>query len=78
VDRAQRSYPASADAADGANGSPGALVLDGSERVIGVVVLDIGCGEIEGIRSILNPDKLAHLGRTTNLGSLLRTRARRS
>jgi RNA polymerase sigma-70 factor (ECF subfamily) len=53
------------------NGSPGALVLDGSERVIGVVVLDIGRGQIQGISSIVNPDKLAHLGPTTNLGSLL-------
>jgi RNA polymerase sigma-70 factor (TIGR02957 family) len=58
------------------NGSPGALVLDGSERVIGVVVLDIGHGQIQGISAIVNPDKLAHLGPTANLGSLLRTRAR--
>jgi RNA polymerase sigma-70 factor (ECF subfamily) len=53
------------------NGSPGALVLDGGERVIGAMVLDIGNGQIQGISSILNPDKLAHLGPTTNLGSLL-------
>jgi RNA polymerase sigma-70 factor (TIGR02957 family) len=53
------------------NGSPGALVLDGNERVIGVVVLDIGRGQIQGISSIANPDKLAHLGPTANLGSLL-------
>jgi RNA polymerase sigma-70 factor (TIGR02957 family) len=57
-------------------GSPGALVLHGSERVIGVVVLDIGSGQIQGINSIVNPDKLAHLGPTANLGSLLRTRVR--
>jgi RNA polymerase sigma-70 factor (TIGR02957 family) len=58
------------------NGSPGALVLDGSERVIAVGVLDIGDGQIQGISTIVNPDKLAHLGPTANLGSLLRTRAR--
>jgi RNA polymerase sigma-70 factor (TIGR02957 family) len=57
------------------NGSPGALVLDGSERVIGVAVLDIGGGQIQGISAIANPDKLAHLGPTGNLGFLLRTRA---
>jgi ketosteroid isomerase-like protein len=44
------------------NGGPGALVLDGSERVIGVVVFDMGGGQIQGISSIVNPDKLAHLG----------------
>jgi RNA polymerase sigma-70 factor, ECF subfamily len=44
--------------------------------VIGVVVLDIGSGQIQGINSIVNPDKLAHLGPTANLGSLLRTRVR--
>ena len=47
------------------NGSPGALVLDGSERVIGVAVLDIGGGQIQGISAIVNPDKLAHLRTTT-------------
>jgi RNA polymerase sigma factor (sigma-70 family) len=60
------------------NGSAGGLVLDGSERVIGVVVLEIGGGQIQGISSILNPDKLAHLGPTVNLGSLLRSPARGS
>jgi RNA polymerase sigma-70 factor (TIGR02957 family) len=58
------------------NGSPGALALDGSERVIAVAVLDIGGGQIRGISAIVNPDKLAHLGPTADLGSLLRTRAR--
>ena len=53
------------------NGSPGALVLDGSERMIGVMALDIGRGEVQGISSIANPDKPAHRGPTVNLGSLL-------
>ena len=57
------------------NGSPGALVLDGSERVIAVLALDIAGGQITSINSIVNPDKVAHLGPTANLGSLLRTRA---
>jgi RNA polymerase sigma-70 factor (TIGR02957 family) len=54
------------------NGSPGALILDASERLVSVVVLDIGGGQIQGINSIVNPDKLAHLGPTANLGALLR------
>jgi len=57
------------------NGSPGTLLLDGQERLIGVWVLEIARGQIQGISSIVNPDKLAHLGPTADLGSLLRTRA---
>src|SRR3954447_25290955 len=57
------------------NGGPGALYLDAHERLIAVVALDIGRGQIQGIRSVVNPDKLAHLGPTGDLGSLLRRRA---
>jgi RNA polymerase sigma-70 factor (ECF subfamily) len=55
------------------NGCPGTLLLDGEERVVGVWVLEIGRGQIQGVRSIVNPDKLAHLGPTSDLGSLLRS-----
>jgi RNA polymerase sigma-70 factor (TIGR02957 family) len=44
------------------NGGPGALYLDAQERLIGVVALDIAGGQIRSINSIVNPDKLAHLG----------------
>src|SRR4051794_23723222 len=54
------------------NGGPGALYLDAHERLIAVVALDIGHGQIQDIRSDVNPDKLAHLGPTGDLGSLLR------
>ena len=57
------------------NGSPGTLLLDGQARVIGVWVLEIGRDQIQGISSIVNPEKLAHLGPTADLGSLLGTRA---
>jgi RNA polymerase sigma-70 factor (ECF subfamily) len=56
------------------NGGPGALYLDAQQRLIAVVALDIGRGQIQGINSIVNPDKLAHLGPTGNLGSLVRAR----
>jgi RNA polymerase sigma-70 factor (ECF subfamily) len=56
------------------NRSPGALLLDGSERLIGVMALDIGRGQIQGISAIANPDKLAHLGPTADHKSLLRMR----
>ena len=58
------------------NGGPGAVFLDGQRRLICVWALDIADGRITVISSIVNPDKLAHVGPTANLGSLLRTRAR--
>ena len=45
------------------NGQPGAMVLDPSERLIGVVALDIAeGGQIQTVTSVINPDKLRHLG----------------
>jgi Sigma-70, region 4 len=44
------------------NGHPGALGLDGQQRVLFVLSLDIAEDQIQDIRSIVNPDKLAHLG----------------
>jgi RNA polymerase sigma-70 factor (ECF subfamily) len=55
------------------NDSPGALVLDARQRLIGVMVLDIAGGQIRSISSIVNPDKLTHLGPVGDLGSLLRS-----
>src|SRR5215207_10128430 len=44
------------------NGDPGALFLDAQQRLIGVLALDIAGGQITSISSIVNPDKLTHLG----------------
>ena len=44
------------------NGSPGALLLDANQRVVGALALDIAGGEIRDISYIVNPDKLTHLG----------------
>jgi RNA polymerase sigma-70 factor (ECF subfamily) len=57
------------------NGAPGALLLDGEERLIGVWALDIAGGEIAGLRSVVNPDKLAHLGPVADVRALLRASA---
>ena len=56
------------------NGGPGALYLDAQQRLIVVVALEVADGQITSIKSIVNPEKLAHLGPTADLGSLLRTR----
>jgi hypothetical protein len=55
------------------NGGPGALLLDGQERLIGVCVLDVCGGQISSISGIVNPDKLTHLGPVGDLRSLLRS-----
>src|SRR5204863_5759134 len=44
------------------NGGPGALFLDGQQRLISVLALDIADGQVVSISGIVNPDKLAHLG----------------
>jgi RNA polymerase sigma-70 factor (TIGR02957 family) len=44
------------------NGHPGAVGLDGQQRVLFVWSLDIADGQIQDIRGIVNPDKLRHLG----------------
>src|SRR5687767_8826711 len=53
------------------NGGPGALLLDGQEQVIGVWALDIAGGQIMSINSIVNPDKLTHLGPVGDIKSIL-------
>jgi RNA polymerase sigma-70 factor (ECF subfamily) len=55
------------------NGGPGALFLDAQQRLIGVWALDIAGGQIRGIRSVVNPDKLTHLGPVGDFTSALRS-----
>jgi RNA polymerase sigma-70 factor (TIGR02957 family) len=54
------------------NGMPGALLLDGEGRLVGVWELEIGGGEIQGVNSVVNPDKLGHLGPLADMAALLR------
>jgi RNA polymerase sigma-70 factor (ECF subfamily) len=60
------------------NGQPGALLLDGEGRLLSVMALDIADGQVQGIRSIVNPDKLSHLGEVADTTELLRRSASRS
>ena len=55
------------------NGGPGALYLDGQQRLIAVVALEVAGGQITSISAIVNPDKLAHLGPVGDFTSLLRS-----
>ncbi|MBA3782944.1 MAG: RNA polymerase sigma-70 factor [Nocardioides sp.] len=44
------------------NGQPGLLAFDADGHLINVLAFDISEGVIQTVRSIINPDKLAHLG----------------
>jgi RNA polymerase sigma-70 factor (TIGR02957 family) len=57
------------------NGQPGALFFDREGRLVSVMSLDIAEGQIQGVSSIVNPDKLQHLGPLADLGALLRKRS---
>jgi RNA polymerase sigma-70 factor (TIGR02957 family) len=56
------------------NGQPGALFFDREGRLISVMSLDVAEGQIQAVNSIINPDKLRHLGPLADLGALLRER----
>jgi RNA polymerase sigma-70 factor (TIGR02957 family) len=43
------------------NGQPGAIMRDGDGEVVGVMALDILDGQVQGVRSVVNPDKLGHV-----------------
>jgi RNA polymerase sigma-70 factor (ECF subfamily) len=50
------------------NGQPGAKLLDADGRLISVFSLEIADGAIRTIRSVINPDKLVHLGALSPIG----------
>jgi RNA polymerase sigma-70 factor (ECF subfamily) len=54
------------------NGQPGALFLDPAGRLINVFALDIADGLVQTIRSVINPDKLRHLGPLADVEDLRR------
>jgi hypothetical protein len=56
------------------NGQPGALLLDARGELISVMALDIAGGEVRAVSSIVNPDKLRHLGPVGNIRELLAQR----
>ena len=49
------------------NGQPGAVAYDAEGRVVSVFALDIADGLVQAVHSVVNPDKLQHVGPTSNL-----------
>jgi RNA polymerase sigma-70 factor (TIGR02957 family) len=54
------------------NGQPGAEYRDADGKLIGVMSLDIAGGKVQAIRSIVNPEKLGHLGPVADAQELFR------
>jgi RNA polymerase sigma-70 factor, ECF subfamily len=54
------------------NGQPGAIVRARDGRVVNVLTIEISGGAIEAIRSVINPDKLGHIGPVADAWALLR------
>ena len=49
------------------NGQPGAKLVDRQERVVGVWSVETAAGRVQCVRSVVNPDKLRHLGPVSDL-----------
>ena len=54
------------------NGQPGARLLDPGGHLVSVFVLDIAGGQVQTVRSVINPDKLRHLGPLADVPGLRR------
>ncbi|WP_426594024.1 RNA polymerase sigma-70 factor [Cellulomonas sp. McL0617] len=54
------------------NGQPGAVLRDRDGRVVNTLTLDVLGGRIQAIRSVLNPDKLGHVGPVADGFALMR------
>jgi RNA polymerase sigma-70 factor (ECF subfamily) len=59
------------------NGQPGAMFLDPSGRLMYVVTIDVADGVVQTVRSVINPDKLRHLGPLADVRAMLRERRER-
>jgi RNA polymerase sigma-70 factor, ECF subfamily len=55
------------------NGQPGAVVLAADGRLVNVFAIDIVDGAVQTVRSVINPDKLRHLGPVADVWALLRS-----
>ncbi len=53
------------------NGTPGALLFDPDGRLVGVWAIETAGGEIAAVNSIVNPDKLGHLGPVGDVRAVL-------
>jgi len=57
------------------NGQPGIVGRDAGGGIINVMVVTVAEGRVQSIESIVNPEKLAHLGPVADVQTLLRRRS---
>lgn len=60
------------------NGQPGMMIFDSQDQLISVLAIDVADDHVLSIRSVINPDKLAHLGAVSDLARLPDTRRKRA
>jgi hypothetical protein len=54
------------------DGQPGAILRDRDGKVLNTLALDILDGRVQAIRSVINPDKLGHLGPVADAWAVIR------
>ena len=59
------------------NGHPGATLSLPDGGLIGVMALELGDGQVRAVRSIVNPEKLEHLGPLADVNALVSSLRRR-
>ncbi|MGW0598334.1 RNA polymerase sigma-70 factor [Streptomyces sp. NPDC002776] len=62
------------------NGQPGVIFRDRDGKVINIMAIDIADGRVRAIRSVINPEKLTHVGPVADAWAVMReaNRARRA
>jgi RNA polymerase sigma-70 factor (ECF subfamily) len=55
------------------NGQPGAILRDRKGKVVGTMMIDVFGGPIQTIRSVVNPDKLGHVGPVADAWAVTRS-----
>jgi RNA polymerase sigma-70 factor, ECF subfamily len=60
------------------NGQPGAIVRTADGQIVNVLSVEIADGQVVAVRSVINPDKLRHLGPVADVWAIVRERAARS
>jgi RNA polymerase sigma-70 factor (ECF subfamily) len=60
------------------NGQPGAMVTAPDGRLMYVMTVDVADGVVQTVRSVINPEKLGHLGPLADVRALLHARVTRS
>lgn len=60
------------------NGEPGALTFGPYGKLINVLSLEIAGGQVQSVSSLVNPDKLSHLGPVGDLKALIAAAGKRN